>query len=368
MPPPYDLFGDTSGLPRTRRSGIRYEIESLTPTETWGAGSGATSVVCRVEWEDSVDWIKDMVGEVSVIRSGSVTPTYTLKRDVPEFLGFNIPGGTDDRVQFCTMIEQVSQGRTPAAADVMAQAVSNWPRTEWVKYRATFEAVPYAILDYAAPLGQLPAMADIVSAAGANAGAPELYRYVVRTRRTYSREQPIPAASTAGGFKVIDDVTAANRKPVGQVGFRVVSMADVTYKWVRVPVGWPPTAGYTGGTASDPWPPAFNPAATSPSTIKRRRDTYVGTVNSGWFDCAAADGYCFEPGTLLYKGYDDSAKYYDAAGQWVCDIVYTFQFKEGGWNKFLDASGNWKEVSLDGTSSGTKPYATSDFNNLFQYS
>ena len=52
----------------------------------------------------------------------------------------------------------------------------------------------------------------------------------------------------------------------------------------------------------------------------------------------------------------------------MCDVTFMFKYKEGGWNYFLDSTGTWKEVSLDGTSSGTKPYQTADFNDLFQYS
>lgn len=367
MPPPYGLDGDTTGLPRTRRSSLPYEIEALTPKEVWGAGSGSTTLQAKCLWDDSVAWIKDMVGEVTVVAVGSVTPTLLLRRHVPEPLRYNDFGsGSDTRVQFCMMVDQVAQGGHQGSAP-MAQVVSNWPQVDWCKYRTTWEALPYAILDYASPIGALPAMADIVSAAGSYAGAPELYRYVVRTRRTYSREQPIPAASTAGGFKVIDDAVPANRKPIGQVGFRVVSMADITYRWVRVPVGWPPPLGWTGFTASNPWPPAFNPAALNPATNRRARDSYVGTINHDWFDCAAPDGYCCAPGTMLYRGFDDSAKYYDAAGDWVCDVTFQFQWKEGGWNSILNAKGEWKAVSLDGTSAGTRPYQTSDMNNLFRY-
>lgn len=363
--PIYSLDGDDSGLPRTRRSGIPYEVEALSPRESWGAGSGTTSLICKVWFDDSVQWIKDMVGEVFV---GGQTGGLLLKRHVPEILRYNDSGsGSDSRVQFCTQVEQTAQGGNESG-DNMALPDSKWPRVDWCKYRVTWEAMPYAILDDGDPIGTLPAMADIAAAAGAYAGARELYRYILRTRKTYSREQPIPAASTAGGFKVIDDATPANRKPIGQVGFRVVSMADVTYKWVRVPVGWPPPTGYAAPDPAHPWPPKFNPGAADPAAIRRARDKYVGTINDDWFDCAAADGYQWEPGTLLYKGFDDSTKYYDAAGDWVCDVVFTFQFKEGGWNKFLTAKGEWKEVSLDGTSSGQRPYQKNNLNNLFQYS
>jgi len=369
----YDLFGDTSGLPHTNRTSMPYEIEALSPRELWGAGNGATSLVCRQLWDSSATWIKEMVGEVKVAKQSS---SLLLKRYVPEPLQYNLFGdGADSRVQFCSMVDQVEQGGNTSNTN-FAQADSNWPQTDWVKYRATWEVFPYAIIDDSLNIGSLPSMVDIAAGAAPYQGAQELYRYVIRQRKTYSREQPIPAASTAGGFKVIDDAVPANRKPIGQVGFRVVGMADVVYKWVRIPIGWPPTIGYLPTDPANPWPPVFNPAAADPTTKKRTRDTFVGTINDDWFDVAAPDGYAWPPGTLLYLGFDDSTRYYDAAGDWVCDVVFTFKAKcsadnaglIGGWNHYLTAAGAWKEVSLDGLSTGTKPYKTNNFNNLFQWS
>ncbi len=365
----YSLFGDTSQLPFTARSVtrhaddpdsplLRYEIDALTDKETWGAGNGNTTIVCRQKWLDTFAWIRDMVGEVEVTRPGS---TYLLNRYVPEIVQYG-----DGRKQFCTIVDQLEQGGNPT--DVIGQfnfqqAVNFWPKTLWCKYRTVFESPPYAILSTSD-------LTAISAAAGDYAGAKELYRYCVRTRKTYSREQPIPAASTAGGFKVIDDAVPANRKPIGQVGFKVVSMADITIKWVRVPIGWPPPVGYDAdvpGIGLVTWPPLVNPVVLD-ITKQRTRDTYKGTINADWFDCAAPDGLCIPPGELLYIGYDDSNKYIDAAGDWVTDITFTFRQKEGGWNKFLSALGEWKEVSLDGTSGGARPYGTNNFNNLFQAS
>ena len=81
----------------------------------------------------------------------------------------------------------------------------------------------------------------------------------------------------------------------------------------------------------------------------------------------APDGYAWNTGELLYIGYDDSHRYYDAAGQWVCDVVYKFKYKEKGWNNFLTSTGVWTAVTLDGTTTGTPPYASNNFDNLFQY-
>jgi len=354
----FDLFGDTTGLPKTTRSQIPYEIEALTPKESWGAGNGSTSIVCRQKWDMSSTWIRRMVGEVGVIKPGS---TPLLRRFIPETVPYE-----DGRNQFCSIVSQISQGGNPEDGANFSDAGSNWPQTLWTRYSAVFEVFPYAILDDTQ-------VAAIQTGAGASAGATELYRYVVRTRKTYTREQPIPAGAPAGGFKIVDDVTAANRKFIGQVGFRVVQFADIRFRWVRVPIGWPPPIGWTGGTAENPWPPVFNPSADT--SLERARDKFAGTVNDGWFDCAAPDGYCFAPGTLLFLGFDDSNRYFDAAGDWVCDVDFHFKWKGGrdaggligGWNHFLDAAGNWKEVSRTGLSGGVKPYASNDFNKLFKY-
>lgn len=360
----YSLFGDTAGLPVTTQSGIPYEIDALSPRETWGAGNGSTSIVCRQKWTKTFDWIRDMVGSVRVAQSGSSAAI--LRRNLPEKIGYF----EDPREQYCSGVSQTEQGGNPdevgedgtvAAFGRMAEQDTNWPRTKWCKYQTYFEVFPYRLRTDLE-------CTELVLAAGSYGGARELCRYIIRSRRSYSREQPIPAASTAGGFKIIvdPDTTPTGRKSIGQVGFRVVSMADVTYKWVRVPIAWPPPIGWTG-TVPATWPPVLNPAGTDPTTLKYAKLSYIGKINSDYFDCADPQGYCYAPGTLLYTGFDDSYVYTDAAGDLVCDITFMFKFKEGGWNYFLSAKGEWKEVSLDGTNSGTKPYLTADFNNLFQY-
>jgi hypothetical protein len=369
--PIYDLFNDPSGLPVTTRSGIPFEIEALSPRETWGAGNGNTSIVCRQKWDGSATWIRDMVGTVAVTRPGA---QLVLTRNIPELIQYG-----DGRVQFCSIVDQVDQGGN-ASNDNFSQAGTNWPETDWCKYRAVFEVFPYSILSDR----QRDTIATDIGPAFA--GAEELYRYVIRSRKTYSREQPIPAAGPAGGFRVVDDSSNGPGARIGQVGFRVVSMADVTYKWVRVPIGWPPPLGWVPPAPTDPswpWPSGVNlavnptgnllassgvaPNVTPTNPPGRSRDLYIGGINSTWIDAAAPDGYCFAPGTLLYTGYDDSNRYYDAAGDWVCDVVYSFKWKEGGWDLFLNALGQWVPVTDTGRSAGNPPYKSVQLNNLFQH-
>jgi hypothetical protein len=371
--PIYDLFGDTSGLPQTTRSLIPYEIEALSPREVWGAGNSNTSIVCRVAWTTSADWVEDMVGAVQVIVSDTnaagvlifAGTVPQLQRFTPEPLGFD-----DQRVQFCTIVDQTEQGGNqdqvnpnPGAPANLADDFNGWPEVLWVKYRATFEGMPYAVLSDA----QLAPIYQGAQASG-NGGAVELLRYVIRSRVTYSKEQPLPAAAPNGGFMIVQFPPAGPGKAIGQVGFRMISMADVNYKWVRIPIGWPPPIGYLPppGAGPVPWPPAFNPLALTP-TVQRARDAYINSVNYDYWDAAAPDGYAWPPGTLLYTGYDDSHRYYDAAGNWVCDIVYKFKYKEGGWNKFLNALGTWVYVSSTGTPTGQPVYQSSNFNDLFDF-
>jgi hypothetical protein len=357
----YSLEDDTSGLPATYRSGIPYEIDALSPKETWGAGNSSTTLTCRQLWSKSASWIRDMVGQVVINKPGS---TPVLSRYLPEELQYE-----DDRVQFCSIIDQIDQGgnRGNSTGDseplLLRQPGSFWPETQWCRYRATFETFPYDVRSDGA-------CDAIVAAAGSYGGARELLRYVIRNRRSYTREQPIPSATTAGGFKVVNDDPLGKRDPIGQVAFRILGMADVTYKWVRVPVCWPAPIswdGAGGGYTPGLWPPRFNPAGVDPTTSKYVRNKIIGYINKDYFDCADPLGYCWNPGELLYTGYDSGTPYWDAAGYRVCDITFNFRFKEGGWNTFLSSRGEWVSVSLDGTSSGTKPYTAANFKFLFQH-
>lgn len=329
-----------------------------------------------------------MVGEVNVVPVSETIRIPKLQRFVPETLKYG-----DGRIQWCTGVEQIDQGGNPVDGvapygedeNAFLQEGTNWPKTEWTRWRVQFETTPYLIRTDA-QIDEIIAEAN--SGTATLGGAREMLRYIERQRRTYGREQPIPSASRAGGFRTIpvplnkipagsDAFTIAalrSSKPIGQVGFRFISMADVTYKWIRVPVGWVPPGNFILSGATNKWPPLVNPAIpvsnpadpdAAPVTPFRSRDDYIGTINSTYFDCADLEGYCWKPGELLYTGYDDSYKYTDAAGQRVCDITFSFRYKEGGWNYFLDASGRWREVSDDGTETGRRPYETADFNKIF---
>lgn len=362
MPPQeFGLLGNTAGLPKTQRSGTPYEIEPITLRESWGAGNGSLTCVCRQLFTVSPGWIRDMVGEIRVI--APLGGDLLLTRFAPErYPGVN---GGDRRLLYCSGVDQTGAGDLPESGNGnFANGLTLWPETLWRQYRATFEAFPFKVLT------DTQAKA-IVAAASPFGGAAELTRYIVRTRRSYSKEQPLPAGAV--GFR---DTTTG--KKIGQVGFRSIGYADVTYKWLRVPLGFPPPVGWIGFTASNPWPPPVGLTAADPR-FRRARDSFLNTVNDDWFDVAAPDGYSWPPGTLLYTGYSDDNRYFDAAGDWVSDVTFTFKAKMGldssgafgGWNYALNSAGKWVYVNLEGAIGGptdTPPYQANSFDDLFQYS
>ena len=319
----FGLFDDQSALPFTTSRGIPYEVDALSYRETWRPSSSRTVVTCRVKTSQAFDWVTDMVGRVSVD-----PVTGLLRRDLPEVNPF-------DSKQRCTGLEQVDQGEVdPDAGTIQddlgnptfADSVSAWPVTRWMRYRASFEAMPFELRDDAYVDGKAPAGWE-----------RELLRYVVRARKTVAREQQIPG----GGFKVIA-AAVADRVLLMTTNFKTLVFGDVTYTWVRVPVGrLPPQAISHEGKIND--------AVFDPRTL---------TTNPA--------GYDFPAGTLLYTGFDDTQKYYDANEDWVCDVVYNFRYKQIGWNKYLNNLGAAVEVSSDGTAGGTKPYTTANFNQLFR--
>lgn len=370
--PVHDILNVTTLLPRTIRGAMPYETLALSLREMYGHGHSVTTVEMRQRWEDVAQWMQYMLGEARVEPTSATNLTPKLVRHIPEPLrytdsGFPALSIYDRRRQWCTGLSQIDMGGNVTELPMAEQDGGLWPRADWTRYQGTWETPPFTIRGS-------DEVFDIATRANAGpigyAGAHELYRYVVRDRKVYSREQPIPAASTAGGFKTINDSLifgATDRRPIGQVGFRVISMADVSYKWVRVPRAWPPPPGWQFPAGDFRWPPAANPGAVAPGVNRPVRDTFIGRINSDYFDCAAPEGYCWQPGELLYMGYEEYV-YYDAIGDMCADYTFRFRFKEGSWNRFLSALGVWREVSLTGLSTGQKPYETADFNKLFEYS
>jgi len=319
---PYGLFGNETELPRTTRSNLPYEVESLTYREQWIEGANQTTVVCRVKTFDSPVWVRDMVGRVYTTGAAG---SRVLRRDLPERNPFYPE-------QWCTRVEQFDQGGDPtgdpnllvqtgtwADADPTTGA-SGWPVTLWARYRCTFTGMPFKLLTDDA--------VDDLDALGYEA---ELNRYVERRRVVVAREQQFPG----GNFRIIP-----TGEKVQQTGFKVVPMADVEYRWWRVPVDSLPLTALNG---------------------------LIGTINSAAFDTGEG-GYNFPAGTLLYTGFDDNEKMFDPDGVWCCmPLVVRFRWKGlrdsggvvRGWNYFLNNKAQPVQVSLDGTTATAKPYEES---------
>jgi hypothetical protein len=302
------LYDDTTtGLPQTTRSGIYYEVDTLAYREEWVPANNRTTILVRVDAYDAFQFVTDMVGE------SYVTGT-TLSRHLPEQNPF-------DPNQWCVKAVQQDQGGENED-ETYSDAASGWPFTRWVRYVCTFESLLYKVLTDT----------EALAAAVTGGTAPELLRYCTRAQSTYAREQQIPG----GGFQAI-----GTGDKLMQTGFKTRAFGDVTYVRIRVPCGH--------------FPAAFK--------------THRGKINDAAFDAVVeGDEYDFAAGELLYVGYDDNNKYWDANEDWVCDVVLKFKYCAGGWNFFFNNLGTLVEVSSDGTSGGTKPYSTADMTDLFEVS
>lgn len=320
--PEYGLFEplDITGLPQTTRSGIYYEVDVASYREAWVPGANRTVITARVSSEEAFDWITDMVGRVYYADQ-------KIRRDLPEQNPF-------DQNQWCTKVEQLDQGGprgegTSGDPHTYRDEASGWPFPLWARYRCTFENMPFRMRD--------DNDVDTIAPTTTPATKPELLRYVTRTQRTYAREQQIPG----GAFKIVDAV-AANRLPLMQTGFKVRCYGDVIYTLARWPVS----------KAVPEW------------------KTLRGKVNDAVFDpsptSSPGEGYEWPAGELLYVGYDDNNKYFDANEDWVMDVILSFKFCQGGWNFFFNHLGELKEVSSDGTAGGTKPYSSGSLAELFE--
>lgn len=350
-------------LPHTVRGNIPYETmvtpEAGGPVEAWGPGTGFSEVVCRQRWDDSANWIRAMVGETYVATAGSTPPVPYLVRQIPEPLKYG-----DNRRQWCMGVRTYSVGGN-RFEQAMQDPIYGWPSPDWIKYTARFETPPYAIRTK----DQVADMVLEATLAGRLNRPEEMFRYMIRNRKNYVREQPIPVGAAGTGFKIVDPNPALRVEIPTAVSFKAVSYADIAYTWVRVPVGWPPPAGWIPNLNPPFWPPLVN-AKLQGAHLKYARDEYLLCVNDGPFDDVDPEGYSFDTGELLYVGYDDNFKYDDAAGNRMMDVIYFFKYKKGGWNKFLDNLGNFREVSSTGITppGGLPVYKSANFNLLFQYS
>ncbi len=326
MAGPFALYADESGLPHTTRRNIPYEIESVPSLrQQWRRGANRTTIVCRVKDATALTWVEDMVGQTYTVGS---SPSRTLRRYLPQ--ANPLLSDPDKGGQWCVDVDEIDAGQDPddPKKGPGRNPTTGWPEYRWSRWRVTFEGMPHRM--------RTDDEVDEDSATYANE-APELFRYCIRSRKTFVKEQQVPG----GAFKIIGSGTPGNRQPLQQTGFKVVLMADVSYTLGRWPVDAIPLTAF-GATA--------------------------GKYNLSQWDIGPG-GYKWDAGTLLFTGWDDDNKYFDADGDWVCDLVIRFRWRQIGYNFFVDNEWQPKEVSLDGETTGQRPYAATDslnFNPLFQ--
>ncbi len=169
----------------------------------------------------------DILGSVNVAIN-TITPLGPcLLRSIPEKLAYG-----DGRVLWAMDADEVDSGGNED--EVPMQSANGWPAPDWVRYRVEFQTTPYRILTNSQILSQF-----------GQAEPLELYRYMIRSRKNTAREQPIPLGVTGAGFLTVDEF----KTPIpSALSFKAVQYADVSYTQVRVPIGWPPPAGWTPPT------------------------------------------------------------------------------------------------------------------------
>lgn len=322
----FDLFGDSTGLPETTRSKIKYEIDALSYREQWVEGANQTTVVCRVRAMDWVTWVEDMVGRVYLGSEeeevdGETFSINVLRRDLPEQNPF-YPN------QWCIRVEQVDQGESPDDSEhalpvtpgTFADPVNGWPVTMWMRAKVIFQGLPFT----------LKTDAEVDAAFEEDEDEPELLRYLERRQQVIVREQGFPA----GAYKIV-----GTEEPLPQTAFKMRAQGEVLYFLHRWPVeAIPYTAIYD----------------------------LLGKINDDEFDPDENDNG-WPTGTLAFAGFDTNQKMWDQNGTFCCmPLILRFRFMEGGWNFFLDREARLVEVSLTGTSDGDKPYEFGDFNRLFR--
>ena len=283
----------------SKKTPIEYKIEILENSikEEYGPNTNGTTVLCTVADDDALEFVRQMLGYAT--RVGS-----QLDRVLPEKCGWN-------DTQYAVRCELV-KCLTWVDND---ETLNNWPGYNEVVYAVTFAAPLYQVLED-----------DEVT--------HEHERFVVWKRRGVSQNEKIPG----GGFLYVDDVTAANRTPVPEVGVKTGRQVMLQAKWLDVPY--------------------VNYAKLS-SLANKVNDAAVT-----W------DGVTYDAETVLFDSWDED-KRVNSDGLITVDLTFNFAVRQDGrtWNKFWkNGTDGYVEVSDDGTSSGVKPFASADLNGLFSFS
>lgn len=199
--------------------------------------------------------------------------------------------------------------------------VDGWPKFDQAVYRVT----------YAVPLYDIKEDGDTTH---------EHERFCVWRKRVVAANEKIPG----GGFKFIDDAPGAVHVRLNEVGVKTGRTLELTCKWLDVP-----TFDYAKIAA------VSNKVNENPITL---------------------DGVEYPAETVLFIGADEEPRV-NATGQRNRDITFTFAIRideeVGGatrtWNKFWKSgTPGYVEVSDTGLSSGKRPFAAADLNELWTFS
>jgi len=295
------LFGSDGpeGLPQTK-SGIYYEIRSVEPgpRTDWVPRANRTVIDARIRDGDYRNWLQDMVGIVKFDWDFGSTPgsPTMLSRLIPEFDPQSYLPNTAASSQliaglWCTRVEGIDMGGSPTGGPLgpAYDATNGWPVPQWDRYKCTFDALDYVVLD--------DQTVQILAGAGTN--APEMFRYVSRhVRRKYSEQQiPMGQLFIAGST---GDVGGPYPLPPTAGTFVKVGSAIVKYIWKRVPTQYVPYAAM---------------------------QACENCVNLGAWDTVIPNGRNWPDGTLRFAGYEDTDQYTDATGLWVVDLTLDFEYR-----------------------------------------
>lgn len=278
----------------TSRGAVSATIDALSYEEFWKPDGNGTTALFTIPYANRETFVKCMLGQSIVGNNNGL-----LNREVPQQCD-----GVSWVPQYCVACDLVK-----AYGSHDSSGSRDWINFSKAQYRCTFQSVPYRIL----PNDQI---------------TEERERYVIRKRRTISREQKIPG----GGFEFSD-----TGERIAEVGFRVNVEVELQYTWLKVPVKNVPYASMLAA---------------------------VGTVNDASFnDYQPELNYVMDAGTLLYKGTDEKT-YYDAGGVFCSDLTHCFGWRANTWNKFPDSKGVMRTIRS--VTSNLPLYSSTDFNLLFR--
>lgn len=316
-------------MPRPKAATVKAYTSSGVPFQwcvdgyqTKGARDANQEVLLAlVAWDDSTDFLRDVVGYTTWDGSAS------LQRVKP--LECPLRGGL-----YCESYSLVDMG-TEADRDDWEDGFNPglWEQ-DWLLYQLVFTRPKYRVFGDSTLIEQY--------------GGLEQNRYCTFARALAARERkvsgfvfqyqkaPVPPA-TVGEWATVPDESA----------FIADYEQEIHVGWTQVPAG-----------------------AVPEKAIRAR----ISTANAGTFAITThGQTYTYAPGTLLFKGPQGETDLYQGAdGNWYQDLLYIFAARSGGtWNQYLrpdlvDGKRDYGDVRRIKPGGGTDPpYALTEFNLLF---